>query len=90
MKKLRISANDRKAEKMQLNELGVGKSAMIKAVGGEGALRQHLLDMGVITGFKVKIVKFAPVLSVRWGRPSQPRQPPEGKAGQFLTRMAGR
>ena len=46
---------------MKLNELEIGKSAMIRAVGGEGALRQHLLDMGVIPGFKVKIVKYAPM-----------------------------
>ncbi len=46
---------------MRLNELEVGKSAIIKSVGGEGALRQHLLDMGVIPGFKVKIVKYAPM-----------------------------
>ena len=46
---------------MRLNDLSIGKSAIIKSVGGEGALRQHLLDMGVIPGFKVKIVKYAPM-----------------------------
>ncbi|MBR4724386.1 MAG: ferrous iron transport protein B [Lachnospiraceae bacterium] len=46
---------------MKLRELEIGKSAMIRSVGGEGALRQHLLDMGVIPGFKVKIVKYAPM-----------------------------
>lgn len=46
---------------MRLNELAIGKSAMIKTVGGEGALRQHLLDMGMIPGFRVKVVKYAPM-----------------------------
>ena len=35
---------------MTLKELEIGKSAVIKVVGGEGALRQHFLDMGVIPG----------------------------------------
>ena len=35
---------------MQLNELKTGESAVITTVGGEGALRQHFLDMGVIPG----------------------------------------
>ncbi len=46
---------------MRLNELAIGKSAVIKSVGGEGALRQHLLDMGMIPGINVKIVKYAPM-----------------------------
>ncbi len=46
---------------MQLNELETGKSARIISVGGEGALRQHLLDMGVIPGIGVKVVKLAPM-----------------------------
>ena len=33
---------------MTLKELGIGKNAVIKSVGGEGALRQHFLDMGII------------------------------------------
>ncbi len=48
-------------DKMNLRELKTGESARILSVGGEGALRQHLLDMGVIPGTKVKIVKFAPM-----------------------------
>ena len=36
---------------MTLKDLEIGKSAVIKAVGGEGALRQHFLDMGVIPGY---------------------------------------
>ena len=46
---------------MTLKELKIGKSAVIKAVGGEGALRQHFLDMGVIPGVEVTVVKFAPM-----------------------------
>ncbi len=46
---------------MTLKELAIGKSAEILAVGGEGALRQHLLDMGLIPGAKVTMVKYAPM-----------------------------
>jgi len=46
---------------MTLKELEIGKSAVIKAVGGEGALRQHFLDMGVIPGAEIKLVKLAPM-----------------------------
>ena len=46
---------------MTLKELPVGKSATIVAVGGEGALRQHFLDMGVIPGTSITLVKFAPL-----------------------------
>lgn len=46
---------------MTLKELKVGESARIDTVGGEGALRQHFLDMGVIPGAKVKLVKLAPM-----------------------------
>lgn len=46
---------------MTLKELEIGKSAVITAVGGEGALRQHFLDMGVIPGTEVTLVKFAPM-----------------------------
>ncbi|MBQ7614773.1 MAG: ferrous iron transport protein B [Butyrivibrio sp.] len=46
---------------MNLRELKVGHSAVIKAVGGEGALRQHFLDMGVIPGTEVTVVKYAPL-----------------------------
>ena len=46
---------------MTLKELETGKSAVIKAVGGEGALRQHFLDMGVIPGAEVTLVKYAPL-----------------------------
>ena len=46
---------------MTLNELKVGNSARIDSVGGEGALRQQFLDMGVIPGAELKLVKLAPM-----------------------------
>ncbi len=46
---------------MTLKELEIGKSAVIRTVGGEGALRQHILDMGLIPGVEVTMVKFAPM-----------------------------
>ena len=46
---------------MTLKDLEIGKSAVITAVGGEGALRQHFLDMGVIPGAEVTVVKLAPM-----------------------------
>ena len=44
-----------------LAQLEIGQSARITAVGGEGALRQHFLDMGLIPGAEVTLVKFAPM-----------------------------
>ena len=46
---------------MTLRELELGKSARITAVGGEGALRQHFLDMGMIPGAEVTAVQLAPM-----------------------------
>ena len=46
---------------MTLRDMKVGQSARIDAVGGEGALRQHFLDMGVIPGAEVTLVKLAPM-----------------------------
>ena len=46
---------------MKLNSLKPGQSARITEVGGEGALRQHFLDMGVIPGAEVTLIKFAPM-----------------------------
>ena len=46
---------------MTLKELEIGKSAVIRTVGGDGALRQHFLDMGVIPGAEVTVVKLAPM-----------------------------
>ena len=47
--------------RMKLCELKPGQSARIVTVGGEGALRQHFLDMGVIPGAEVTLIKFAPM-----------------------------
>ena len=44
-----------------LANIGIGDTARIISVGGEGALRQHFLDMGVIPGAEVTLVKFAPM-----------------------------
>lgn len=46
---------------MTLKELATGKSAVIRTVGASGALRQHFLDMGMIPGAEVTVVKFAPM-----------------------------
>ena len=46
---------------MTLRELNIGESAAVTAVGGSGALRQHFLDMGVIPGALVTVVKYAPM-----------------------------
>lgn len=46
---------------MILNELPVGKTATVTAVGGEGALRQHFLDMGIIPNAEITLVKYAPM-----------------------------
>ena len=46
---------------MTLKELQIGKSAIVDAVGGAGALRQHFLDMGLIPGAEVTLVKLAPM-----------------------------
>ncbi len=46
---------------MTLRELKPGQSAVVETVGGEGALRQHFLDMGVIPGVRMTLVKLAPM-----------------------------
>ena len=46
---------------MKLNALRPGRTAVIEAVGGEGALRQHFLDMGVIPGTEITVIKLAPM-----------------------------
>ena len=46
---------------MRLNELEVGKTAVVTSVGGEGALRQHFLDMGILPGARLKLVRYAPM-----------------------------
>ena len=46
---------------MTLKDLPIGKTATITSVGGEGRLRQHLLDMGLIPGVEVSMIKHAPM-----------------------------
>ena len=46
---------------MTLRDLPIGKTATIRSVGGEGALRQHFLDMGLIPQGEVTVVKYAPM-----------------------------
>ena len=54
--------NDYKAiKKKTIKEMSIGESAVITDVGGEGALRQHFLDMGVIPGAMVTVIKYAPM-----------------------------
>ena len=44
-----------------LDKLGGGQSGIITQVGGQGALRRHLLDMGLTPGIKVTVIKLAPL-----------------------------
>ena len=46
---------------MTLNELAIGNSARVVSVGGEGALRQHFLDMGILPEAEITLVKLAPM-----------------------------
>ena len=46
---------------MKLSELKIGQSAVVSAVNGQGALRQHLLDMGMIPQAELTVIKFAPL-----------------------------
>ena len=46
---------------MTLKELKAGQTGRVITVGGEGALRQHFLDMGVIPGVEITVDKFAPM-----------------------------
>ena len=46
---------------MTLKELEIGQTAVIDSIGGEGALRQHFLDMGVLPGAEITLEKFAPM-----------------------------
>ena len=46
---------------MTLKDLQIGKSAVITEVGGAGSLRQHFLDMGVIPGTTIEVIKYAPL-----------------------------
>ncbi len=46
---------------MKLDQLEIGRKAVIESVEGEGALRQHILDMGVIPGAEVTLIRYAPM-----------------------------
>ena len=46
---------------MTLRDLPVGSTGIVLTVGGKGALRQHFLDMGVIPGVEMTLIKFAPM-----------------------------
>ena len=46
---------------MKLSDLKIGQTAIIESIGGEGALRQHFLDMGLIPGAEVTLNKYAPM-----------------------------
>ena len=46
---------------MNLTELPIGRTAVVEKVGGEGSLRQHFLDMGVIPGAEITLEKYAPM-----------------------------
>ena len=56
-----MSKKDKDNSVHTLKGLKIGSSATIKKVGGEGALRQHFLDMGLIPGTEIKVVKYAPM-----------------------------
>ena len=47
--------------KMNLSKLKIGETARIKSVGGEGSLRHHFLDMGLVPGTNVTLKKLAPM-----------------------------
>ena len=57
----RAYMNKSQAADMNLGELKAGESCVVVSVGGQGALRQHFLDMGIIPGAEITIVKFAPL-----------------------------
>lgn len=46
---------------MTLDQLEIGKTAVVTSVGGSGALRQHLLDLGILPGARLELVKYAPM-----------------------------
>ena len=56
-----VTGPDGKEDMKTVKELQIGQSAIIERVGGTGSLRQHFLDMGVIPGAEVTLVKLAPM-----------------------------
>lgn len=57
----RLTAGKRKIMLTTLNRLQAGMSGVVTKVGGEGALRLHFLDMGIIPGTKINVYKIAPL-----------------------------
>ena len=55
------ACREMKRENMTLKDIKEGQSARVLSVGGSGALRQHLLDMGIIPGTDIRVVKYAPM-----------------------------
>ena len=53
--------DEQSSNSMNLKELEIGRTATVKSVGGSGALRQHFLDMGLIPGSDVTVIKYAPM-----------------------------
>ena len=64
---------------MTLKDLNIGETAVVGTVGGEGALRQHFLDMGLIPGEEVALVKFAPMGDDGAEHPRLRADPPAGR-----------
>ena len=56
-----LTADRKRGAGMTLKDIKTGQSARVLSVGGSGALRQHFLDMGIIPGTVVKVVKYAPM-----------------------------
>ena len=72
---------------MTLRDLPIGKTATILSVGGEGALRQHFLDMGLIPKGEVTMVKYAPMgdpMELRIQRISRVRNVEEDAARSLI------
>ncbi len=46
---------------MRLSELREGQSALVKRIGGNGALRRRILEMGIVKGTQIRIEKYAPL-----------------------------
>ena len=61
MERLFFVRKEKEVRKMTLKDVKIGQRAVITAVGGEGALRQHFLDMGVIPDAEVTVIKYAPM-----------------------------
>ena len=58
---MKLKSGKERGKRMTLNQLKVGNSAVITTVGGDGALRCHLLDMGLIPHTRVTLQKVAPM-----------------------------